>query len=214
MQRILFQAGRKALALAVTMGLGAWALPAKPPDSQSTQTMKNLNAALNGERNAQAKYLAFAQKADEEGYGAVASLFRAAATAELIHGTNHEQAIRKLGGTPDVKLETPTVQSTAENLQAAISGESHEQKSMYPEFIHQARQDRSVPAIVTFEQAMRTEEEHAKFFEEALRDLDKLKGSGPRTYYVCTVCGYTTTDLNFDKCMNCFKPKDRYKPIS
>ena len=213
-RKILFQASRKALALAVTMGLGAWALPANPSDAQSTQTMKNLNAALNGERNAHAKYLAFAQKADEEGYGAVASLFRAAATAEQIHGTNHEKAMRKLGGIPDVKQETPTVQSTAENLQAAISGESHEQKSMYPEFILQARQDRSVPAIVTFEQAMRTEEEHAKFFEEALRDLDKLKGSGPRTYYVCTVCGYTTMDLNFEKCMNCFKPKDRYKPVS
>lgn len=213
-RKILFQASRKALALAVTMGLGAWALPANPSDAQSTQTMKNLNAALNGERNAHAKYLAFAQKADEEGYGAVASLFRAAATAEQIHGTNHEKAMRKLGGIPDVKQETPTVQSTAENLQAAISGESHEQKSMYPEFILQATQDRSVPAIVTFEQAMRTEEEHAKFFEEALRDLDKLKGSGPRTYYVCTVCGYTTMDLNFEKCMNCFKPKDRYKPVS
>jgi rubrerythrin len=212
-RKSLFQAGRKALALGVTIGLGAWNLPAKPSDVQSTQTMKNLNAALNGERNAHTKYLAFAQRADEEGYGAVASLFRAAATAEEIHGNNHERAIRKLGGTPDVKPETPTVQSTTENLQAAISGESHERKTMYPEFIHQARQDRNVPAIVTFEQAMRTEEEHAKFFEEALRDLDKLKGSGPRTYYVCTVCGYTTTDLNFEKCLNCFKPKDRYKAV-
>ena len=69
--------------------------------------MKNLNVALNGERNAQAKYTAFAQKADQEGYGAVASLFRAAAAAEEIHGNNHEKALRKLGGTPDVKMETP-----------------------------------------------------------------------------------------------------------
>ena len=62
---------------------------------------------------------------------------------------------------------------------------------MYPDFVHQARQDRYVPSIVTFEQAMRTEEEHAKLFEEAFRNLDKLKGSSPRTYYVCTVCGFT-----------------------
>lgn len=210
----LFRAGRKALALGVTMGLGAWTVPAKPSDAQSTQTMKNLNAALNGERNAHAKYVLFAQKADQEGYGAVASLFRATAAAEEIHGNNHERAIRRLGGMPDVKLEPPTVQSTEENLRAAISGESHERKTMYPDFIHQAREDRYVPAIVTFEQAMRTEEEHARFFEDALRNLDKLKGSGSRTYYVCTVCGYTTTDLNFEKCLNCFKPKDRYKPVS
>ena len=111
-------------------------------------------------------------------------------------------------------METPTVKSTAENLQAAISGESHERKTMYPEFIQQAREDRYAPAIVTFEQAMRTEEEHAKFFEEALRYLDKLKGSSARTYYVCAVCGYTETEFNFDKCINCFKPKSRYKAVS
>jgi rubrerythrin len=208
------QVSRQLLLVTLALGLTAWAVPARSADSQSTQTIKNLNTALNGERNAHAKYLEFAKKADEEGYGAVASLFRAAATAEQAHGNNHEKAMRRLGGTPDVKMETPTVNSTRENLEASISGESHERKTMYPEFVQQARQDRYVPAIVTFEQAMRTEEEHAKLFEEALRDLDKLKGSGPRTYYVCSVCGYTITDLNFEKCLNCFKPKDRYKSVS
>ncbi len=212
--KTLFQAGRKALALGVAMGLGGWTLPAKPSADLSTETTKNLNAALNGERNAHARYLQFAKKADQEGYGAVASLFRAAAAAEEIHGNNHEKAMRKLGGTPDVKMETPPVNSTRENLEASIAGESHEFKTMYPDFVHQARQDRDVPSIVTFEQAMRTEEEHAKLFEEALRDLDKPKGSSPRTYYVCSVCGFTTTDLNFQKCVNCLKPKDRYKAVS
>ena len=41
-------------------------------------TLDNLQAAYNGESNASAKYAAFAKKADEEGYGQVASLFRAA----------------------------------------------------------------------------------------------------------------------------------------
>jgi rubrerythrin len=125
--KVLFHAGRKALALGLTMGLGGWTLPAKPADDQSTQTVKNLNAALNGERNAAARYAAFAEKADQEGYGAVASLFRAAAAAEDVHGNNHQEAIQRLGGSLDIKTETPpVVQSTAENLQTAISGESHE----------------------------------------------------------------------------------------
>lgn len=210
---ILFQAGRGALAIALSFGLGAEARPVKSSDAAFTQTMKNLIAALNGERNAEAKYLAYAQKADEEGYGAVGSLFRAAAASEEISGDNHERAIRKLGGTPDVKLETPTFQSTAENLQAAISGESRERKSLYP-FVHQARKDRYVPAIVTFGESIRDEKEHARLFEDALRNLNKLKGSGSRTYYICTVCGYATTNLNFEKCTNCLKPKGRYKPVS
>jgi rubrerythrin len=213
-QKLLYRVCRGALALALTAGLVGWVPLAKPADEQSPQTVKNLNTALAGERNAHAKYLEFAKKADEEGYGAIGSLFRAAAAAEEIHGTNHEKAMRKMGGNPDLKMETPVVGTTRENLEAAIAGETHERKTMYPDFVHQARVDRSVAAIVTFEQAMRTEEEHAKLFEEALRDIDKLKGSGPRTYYVCSVCGYTTTDLNFDKCLNCFKPKDRYKPVS
>ena len=214
LRTMLYQTSRQVLALALTVGLSSWALPARSADLESTQTMKDLNTALNGERNAHERYLEFAKKADEEGYGSVASLFRAAAAAEDVHGNNHEKAMRKLGGRPDVKMETPAVNSTRENLEAAIAGESHECKSMYPDFVRQARQDRLVPAIVTFGQAMRTEEEHAKLFEEALHDLDELKGSGPRTYYVCTVCGYTTTDLNFEKCLNCLQPKDRYKSVS
>lgn len=208
------QIGRKATALALLAGLGTWGLPAKAAVDPSMPTMKNLNAALTGERNAHARYLAFAEKADQEGYGAVASLFRAAAAAEGVHGNNHERAIRKLGGTPEAKLETPTVGSTAQNLKTAISGETYEQTTMYPGFISQARQDRSVPAVVTFEQAIRAEAEHARLFQEALQTLEQLKGSGAKTYYVCSFCGFTTTDLNFEKCQSCFKPKDLYKPVS
>ena len=213
-RNILFQTVRSTMAIALALGLGVGTLPAKPSDAVSRQTMKNLKAALNGERNAHEKYLAFAQKADEEGYGAVASLFRAAAASEEVHGNSHEQTIQKLGGTTEVQMEAPVVKSTAENLQASISGESYEQTDMYPAFITQARLDRYVPAIVTFENALRTETEHAKFFSEALKNLDSLKGSGPRTYYVCAVCGFTTIDLNFNKCPSCFKPKDRYKAVS
>ena len=212
-QRMFFEGSKKLLALTLTVGLVGWAPPARASDADLTRTVKNLNAARNGEGNAHAKYLAFAQKADEEGYGAIASLFRAAATAEEVHGNNHEKAMRILGGNPDVKVETPVVNSTRENLEAAISGESYEYKSMYPEFVNQARRGPFLPAIVTFEEAQRTEEVHAKLYEQALRDLDKLKGSGPRTFYVCSVCGYTVADLNFEKCPNCLKPKDRYKPV-
>lgn len=51
----------------------------KATATASKTTLDNLLAAYNGESNANAKYLAFAKKADEEGYGQAASLFRAAA---------------------------------------------------------------------------------------------------------------------------------------
>ena len=137
---------------------------------------------------------------DEEGYGAVASLFPAAAASEEVHGNSHEQTIQKLGGTAEVHMETTLVKSTADNLQASVSGETYEQTDMCSSFLTQAQLDRYVPAIVNFENALRTKTEHAKFFAEALKDLDSLKGSEQHTYYVCTVCGFTTTNLDFTKC--------------
>jgi rubrerythrin len=213
-RKIVSRASRGFVATAVATFLIAGQLPAAPRDAVSAKTVQNLQTALNGERNAHARYLAFAQKADEEGYGAVASLFRATAAAEEVHGNNHEGTIRRLADTPNVSLEVPAVKSTRENLEAAINGESYEFQKMYPEFIEQARQDAYVPAIVTLMQAQNTEVEHAKFFEDALKNLDALKGSMARAYYVCTVCGFTTVDLNFAKCKNCFKPKDKYKAVS
>jgi rubrerythrin len=210
----LFQAGRGTLAIACFIGLGAVTSPVRPSDVVPTETMTNLNAALNGERNTHARYVAFAQKADEEGYGAVASLFRAVAAAEEIHGNNHEQTIQRLGGTPAVKLETPEVKSTYQNLEASLDGESYEWKTMYPQFIAQARREWYVPAIATFEKAQRTEEEHAQMLEGVLKNLDSLKGSSAKTYYVCTICGFTTPDLNFEKCRSCFNPKSKYKAVS
>lgn len=213
-RKVFVHGTRGMLAVALAAALTGAQLPATPLDAASTETLQNLQTALNGERNAHARYLTFAEQADKEGYGAVASLFRAAAAAEEVHGNNHEQTLRKLGGTPSVKMDTPIVKSTRENLAAAIAGETYERQKMYPEFVAQARKDASVPAIVTLTQAQNTEEEHARLFSEALNNLDGLRGSAARAYYVCTVCGFTTEDLNFEKCKNCFKPKDKYKTVS
>jgi rubrerythrin len=69
------------------------------------KTLANLQSAYNGESNAHAKYLEFAKQADSEGYGKVASLFRAAAAAEQIHLTCEAAVIKEAGTTPqaDVK---------------------------------------------------------------------------------------------------------------
>ncbi len=200
---ILVPGSKGVIAAALATSLTTGQLPAVPKDVVSAQTMQNLQIALNGEVNAHARYLAFTEKADQEGYGAVASLFRAAAAAEEVHGNNHERTICGLGGSPHVELQTPAPRSTRENLEAAISGETYERQKMYPEFVRQARKDAYVPAVITLTQAENTEEEHARLFSEALKNLDGLKGSKARSYYVCAVCGFTTVDLNFEKCKNC-----------
>jgi rubrerythrin len=179
----------------------------------ATTTLDNLQTAYNGESNAHARYIAFAAKADAEGYAQAAALFRAAARAEEIHAANHAVVIKKLGGTPTAKLEKPVVKSTKDNLAAAIKGETYERDTMYPEFLKEARASRDTDAIQTFNYAKTAEAEHARLYTEALNNLDKMKAKGV-VYYVCTVCGNTTTKLDFAKCPSCFNSKDKYVAVS
>ncbi len=199
-------------ALVVAFALGLVALTAKA--NAATTTLENLQTAFNGESNAHARYLAFADKADQEGYGEVGSLFRAAAKAEGVHAANHAVVIKKLGGTPEAKIETPVVGPTKENLEAAIKGETYERDTMYPEFLKQARAERNSDAVQTLNFAKTAEAEHARLYSKALSDLPKLKGSKSKDYFVCTVCGYTTAQMDFSKCPSCFTHKDKYEKVS
>ena len=186
---------------------------ATPLFSTTSKVLDNLQTAYNGESNAHARYLEFATKADKEGYGSVATLFRAAARAEQIHAENHAVVIRKLGGTPEAKIDKVTVKSTAENLVAAVKGETYERDVMYPEFIKQARSEHNTDALQTFNYAKSAEAEHARLYTEAHGSLKDLKGKTV-TYYVCTICGFTTTKIDFEKCPSCFNPKDKYVAVS
>ena len=154
---------------------------------KGSQTETNLLAAFAGESQANRRYLAFAKKAEEEGYLQVAKLFRAAAEAETVHAHAH---MRALGG-----LET-----TAENLKTAISGETHEFKQMYPAMIETAKQDGLKSAERSFSYANEVEKIHAGLYQKALDNLDSPQDLD---YYVCSVCGYTCEEGPPDKCPVC-----------
>ena len=183
----------------------------KESTGKATATLANLQEAFNGESNASHRYMAFASKADAEGYGQVASLFRAASKAEELHARNHAEVIRKLGAEPRAKIEMPIVKSTRENLQAAMDGEIYERDRMYPPFIEEARASKCPEAVRTFNYALKTEAEHAHLFSEALKHMEKMRKK--TTYYVCLVCGFTVQTLNFLKCVVCGHSKADYIPV-
>jgi rubrerythrin len=206
-QEIAIAASKVSFAAALTLALAAGT-------SASATTLENLQAAFNGESNANARYLAFAKQADSEGYGGVASLFRAAARAEKIHATNHAEVIKELGASPQAKIETPDVKSTRENLAAAVKGETYERDTMYPDFLKQARADRNSHAVRTLNLAKAAEAEHAKLYVAALAGLDQLKGAKAATYYVCPVCGFTARETKFSKCPSCFTSKEAFETVA
>jgi rubrerythrin len=182
--------------------------------SESTKTIdNNLQIAYNGESNAHARYSAFARKADDEGYGRVASLFRAAAKAEEIHAHNHAAVIEKMGGVPILKIHPTEVGSTQENLQAAIEGEKYECDIMYPEFIEAAKRENAAAAVGTFTLALKVEAVHAVLYQDALDNLEERKG-GSHTYYVCPDCGNTLEELTILKCLICGHPKSGFISVN
>jgi rubrerythrin len=193
--------------------LTSFAYSSYAAEAKESATLANLQKAYNGESNAHARYLAFAKKADEEGYGQVASLFRAAAKAEEVHFNAHAVVIKKLGGVPKADVKSPDVKSTKENLEAALKGESYERDTMYPEFIQAAQKENVPAALETFSDAKAVEAVHAKLYQEALANLDSWKGA-KKDFFVCPECGNTVAALTFEKCPVCATPKDKFMNVS
>ncbi len=167
-----------------------------------SKTSEHLQEAFAGESQANRRYLAFAKKADEDGYPQVAKLFRAAAAAETIHALNHLKALDGIA-------------STAENLQAAINGENFEVVKMYPPYIQDAEADEDKKAYTSFKWAWEVEKVHEALYRAALESLnsESAKAEGP-DYYVCPFCGYTHAGSSPDKCPVCGTPGKRFECIS
>lgn len=162
-----------------------------------SKTEQDLKDAFAGESQANRKYLAFAKKAEQEGFKQVARLFRAAAEAETVHAHNH---LRELGG----------IKSTKENLAEAITGESYEFQKMYPVMIEDAKADGKPGALKSFEYANAVEKIHAELYKKALESLGKNQATD---YHVCQVCGYTVEGEPPDECPVCKSKKQSFKKV-
>jgi len=152
-----------------------------------SKTEANLRDAFAGESQANRKYLAFAKKADQEGFAQAAKLFRAAAKAETVHAHAHLRTLGEIG-------------DTAANLKVAIAGETHEFKAMYPEMIETAKAEGNKAAERSFTYANEVEKIHAALYQKALDNLANLPAVD---YYVCSVCGYTCENEPPDACPVC-----------
>lgn len=162
-----------------------------------SKTVEHLKEAFAGESQANRKYLAFAKKADEEGFPMAARLFRAAAAAETVHAHAH---FKVLGG----------VKSTKENLMEAIAGETHEFKSMYPQMIADAAAEGNPQAKRSFEFANEVEKIHAELYEKMLKNLDNQTMVD---VWICPVCGMTVEGEPPEKCPVCGALKKFFERI-
>lgn len=190
--------------------------------AENVSTVQNLLTAFEGESNAHAKYTAFAAKADADGLHGAASLFRAAARSEQIHAGNHSRVIGIMGSDAKCEIHPVEVNSSLENLKAALNGEQYEIDTMYPGFLEEATERKNTAAIRTFHGALEAEKTHARLYAEAIAlfvagKKDSQNGSWigeARDFYVCPVCGYTSeTEEEHERCPVCNCPWERFEII-
>ncbi len=164
-------------------------------------TRENALEAFAGESQANRKYLAFAEKAESDGYLNIARLFRAASEAEAVHARKLMKALGIIG-------------STKENLEKAVADETHEYTEMYPAFVREAESEKQSDALLAFRYALQTEEVHAGLYKEALKSLNAGQDMSNRTVWLCPVCGNIFLGKAPDKCPVCNVFKKIFREIS
>jgi len=162
-------------------------------------TETNLKEAFAGESQANRKYLAFAKKAEQEGFANVARLFRTAAEAETIHALAHLNSM-------------DAVKSTVENLKAAVAGETYEYKEMYPPMLAQAQAENH-KAKRMFGYALEAEAVHAELYRLALEAVSKGRDLAEAKFYLCPVCGHIEMGNPPEICPICGVKGEKYVQV-
>ncbi|HMA87054.1 MAG TPA: rubrerythrin family protein [Desulfosalsimonadaceae bacterium] len=163
------------------------------------KTKENVYNAFIGEAKAYFRLLAYAEKAEEEEVPQIALLFRAIAEAERVHANRHMNLVKDL-----------IVKDTDTNLLNSFKREKSISENEYPQFIKDAEDEGEQAAAMTFSQARDAESYHAKLYERAMYQVIRDE---TKSYYVCQVCGYVTSNKLPEKCPICGAPKEKFKTI-
>jgi rubrerythrin len=107
------------------------------------------------------------------------------------------------------------VQSTGENLKAAIAGEHYEVESMYPPMVAEAEANVETDkrAMRSFKWALEVEKVHESLYRKAAELFGKGKDAPEVEYYVCPVCGFTHEGRMEGPCPVCSTPANKFEKI-
>ena len=153
-------------------------------------TIENAKEAFAGESQANRKYQAFSEKAADEGFKNIATLYKAASEAEAIHA---KKLLKVLAA----------IEPTIKNLETSIAGETHEFTEIYPDFVKQAEAEGRTDALLAFTYAMKAEQVHANLYKKALDAVKAGHDLGREKIFLCPVCGNIEVGIVPDKCPIC-----------
>jgi rubrerythrin len=197
------------------------------------ETIENLKTSLISENYTHARYNAFSEKAEKEGYSQIGKLFKALATAESIHARNFKNILDSLGEKTDNFVPDYIVGSTQNNLQNAIEEEIMDIDSIYPNYIKQSENTSYKNVNQMFTMILEAEKTHKNnlitiydlLMTSAIKVNEEEVASAPSgenlpviedlfaktDYYVCPLDGriFDTVNVN-EKCSLCKTPKSNF----
>lgn len=162
-----------------------------------SKTTDALHRAYTGESKAALRLKVFAEKAQQEGYGQIARLFRAVAASEEVHGARALKVLKE-------------IKSTEQNLAESFEKEERVAGVAYSAFIKEAEAEGNKAAALHFSQSRDVEEIHAKLYKRALANLLEERVS---VYYICRVCGYVEDGSLPDTCPICQAPSSQFMNV-
>jgi rubrerythrin len=208
------------MAVCLAAPLAADNVPAAWPETVSV-----LRAALQGERTAHLRYLAFSERAREEKYPRIGYLFSALAVSEGIHARNFLAVLKDLNDLGDVSaLEFP-LKDTKDNIRNSSTVELEEIDVRYPGFLDRLTPEKRDDAISALTHAWRAEKQHRDLIATLAKGSGALFGflaalieGKPVEYFVCQSCGSTLSTPEMPKrqdspCPICGNPISEYEKI-
>ena len=181
---------------------------------RGTQTEKNLLAAFAGESQARNRYNLFAEKAKEEGYRQIASVFKETAKNEYEHAKIFFSFLE--GGTVTITAGYPAgvVADTKTNLKEAAAGEREEWSDLYTNFAKTAEEEGFPRVAAAFRMVAKVEVTHE---ERYIRLMERLEtgtefSQETPTEWKCRKCGYVHTGKSAPaKCPVCGAPQGYFE---
>ena len=174
-------------------------------DLKGTKTEGNLAAAFAGESQMSCRYAFYADRAEKDGYGRVAAIFRELSSVEREHARLWFRIIN-YGDVP----------KTRDNLLAAARGERLEHAGVYSRYARDARAEGFPRIADLFGQVARVEQEHERLFLSIYEELENgsIFEGGEHSGWRCAGCGHRLTSGSApDRCPVCSAPRGEFARI-
>jgi rubrerythrin len=111
----------------------------------------------------------------------------------------------------------PQVESTLENLNAALVEQKFEADNFYPTFLTAATPLFDATAARSFQSALEADRSHVRLYDDVVPRVNAAVKSGwayePHDFFVCTLCGYTAEVAEAENCPACNYPWEKFETV-